>query len=93
MGKIINFFKSADKQLHMLSCFAIALTTFVFFAAFCHPWWGFALGIVFALLAAGLKEWYDIKHPKTHSFEWADIVADVLGTLAAIGVMLFYCLN
>jgi VanZ family protein len=93
MKKIIAFFKAADKQLHILACYAIALSVFIPFAAYGHYWWGFALGTLAALVAGGLKEWYDYKHPDTHDFEVADIVADVLGTVAAVCVMLFYCLK
>lgn len=91
--RIKAFFKAADKQLHILACYAIALTVFVFFAAFCLDWLGFALGIIFAAAAAAVKEWYDAKHPEGHSYEVADIVADCIGIVAAVGAMLFYCLN
>ena len=91
--KIAAFFKAADKQLHILASYAIALTVFVFFAAFKLDWLGFALAIVFSAAAGALKEWYDYKHPDKHDYEWQDIVADVLGIVAAIGAMLFYLLN
>ena len=93
ISKIIAFFKASDKQLHILAEYAIALTVFVFFAAFSLNWLGFALGIVIAAAAGALKEWYDYKHPDKGDFEMADIVADCLGILAAVGVMLFYLLN
>ena len=91
--KIKVFFKAADKQLHILACYAIALTVFIFFAAFSLDWLGFALAIAASAVAGALKEWYDYKHPEGHDFEVADIVADVLGIVAAIGAMLFYLLN
>ena len=93
IAKIIAFFKASDKQLHILAEYAIALTVFVFFAAFSLNWLGFALGIVIAAAAGALKEWRDYKHPDKGDFEIADIVADCLGILAAVGVMLFYLLN
>lgn len=93
ISKIIAFFKAADKQLHILAEFAIALTVFVFFASFSLNWLGFALGIIIAAVAGGLKEWHDYKHPEKGDFEIADIVADCFGILAAVGVMLFYLLN
>ena len=91
--KIAAFFKAADKQLHILASYAIALTVFVFFAAFKLDWLGFALAIVVSAGAAALKELYDKKHPETHECDWKDVVADCLGIVAAIGAMLFYLLN
>ena len=91
--KIKAFFKASDKWLHIVCSYAIALTVFVFFAAFSLDWLGFALAIVVAAAAGALKEWYDYKHPDKHDFEVADIVADVLGIVAAVGAMLFYLLN
>lgn len=95
--KIKAFFKASDKWLHIVCSYAIALTVFVGLLPFIHEWfngwWCFSLAIVAAAIAGALKEWYDYKHPKEHSFEVADIVADVLGIVAAIGAMLFYLLN
>lgn len=95
--KIAAFFKAADKQLHILASYAIALTVLVGLLPFIHEWfngwWCFSLAIVAAAIAGALKEWYDYKHPNKHDFEWQDIVADVLGIVAAIGAMLFYLLK
>lgn len=94
--KIMAFFKAADKQLHILAEYAIALTVFVFFAAF-HIYWlawvGFAVALVVAVVAGAWKEWRDYKNPDKGTFEIADIVADALGILAASSVMLFYMFN
>lgn len=95
--KIKAFFCAVDKQLHILACYAIALTVFVGLLPFIYEgkkvWWCFVIAIVISAVAGAVKEWYDYKHPKDHDFEVADIVADVLGILAAIGTMLFYLLN
>lgn len=91
--KIAAFFKAADKQLHILASYAIALTVFIFFAAFKLDWLGFGAAIVVSAGAAALKEWYDYKHPDKHECDWKDVVADAIGIVAAIGAMLFYLLN
>ena len=95
--KIAAFFKAADKQLHILACYAIAMTVFVGLLPFIYEgkkvWWCFVLAIVASAAAGALKEWYDYKHPDKHDFEWQDIVADCLGIVAAIGAILFYLLN
>ena len=87
------FFCAADKQLHIVVCYAIALTIFVFFASFNLNWLGFGLAIGITEGIAILKEIWDKKHPDKHDFEIADIVADNIGILLAIGAMLFYLLN
>lgn len=91
--KIKAFFKAADKQFHILACAVIALAVFVLVATSGHYWWGFATAIVAAVIAGAAKEWYDYKHPTMGDFEVADIVADLLGILFAVGVMLVYCLK
>jgi uncharacterized protein YfiM (DUF2279 family) len=35
----------------------------------------------------GAKEWYDSRHPSSHSAEWGDIAADVVGAASAEGVV------
>lgn len=34
----------------------------------------------------GAKEWYDHRHPGSHSAEWGDIAADAVGAASAEGV-------
>lgn len=95
--KIKAFFCAADKQLHIVVCYAIAMTVFVGLLPFIYEgkkvWWCFVIAVAASAVAGALKELYDYKHPKDHDFEVADIAADVLGIVAAVGAMLFYLLN
>jgi len=38
----------------------------------------------------GGKEWYDARHPSSHSADWGDIAADAVGAVSAEGVVWLY---
>ena len=74
-----------DKILHFLAGFAIAtVVVVVFINSNNHLIFGFIASIVGGIL----KEVYDIKIKKTH-FDWYDVLATILGGIAAISVLSF----
>ena len=46
------------------------------------------VAVLAVLLIGVLKEWYDYKHPQTHTADWFDFIADVIGVVAALTVSL-----
>lgn len=74
---------SRDKILHLLVGFIIVLVTVPFVGVY----WALALCITFG---AAKEYLYDIKFPKKHKIEVADVVYTVVGGLMGVGV--FYLL-
>lgn len=48
------------------------------------PWQRALFNVV---VIGGGKEWYDSRHPGSHSAEWGDIGADAIGALGAEGAV------
>ena len=48
------------------------------------PWQRALFNVV---VIGGAKEWYDSRHPDSHSADWGDIGADAIGALGAEGVV------
>ena len=70
-----------DKKLHFLVCFALTLVL-----AWYQPWAGIALAA-----GTGLGKEYGDSRAIGNTWDWNDILADVLGILAALIVALpFY---
>lgn len=67
-----------DKQGHFLAGYAIMATLFNI---------SFVLGIVTVLVVAGIKEWYDFKHPLLHTADIYDFIATTLGGATALLLM------
>ena len=82
--KIIAFFKSADKILHILASFSIAALIYILIAASQKWYWATIIGAVISAIVCIVKEFYDKQNPKKHSFEWLDIVADAIGLVVFI---------
>jgi uncharacterized protein YfiM (DUF2279 family) len=74
-----------DKAQHIGACFAteLVLSEVKPFKKW-KPW----QRILFTTaVIGGAKEWYDHKHPGSHSAEWGDIGADFVGAASAEGVV------
>lgn len=74
-----------DKAQHIGTCFAteLVLSEVKPFRKW-KPW----QRILFTTaVIGGAKEWYDHKHPSSHSAEWGDIAADAVGAASAEGVV------
>lgn len=68
-----------DKLLHFLCCFGIALVLYPLIG-----WWSIGTAV-----ASGVwKELYDLHDYGL--FSWWDIVADILGVLAGVGIILIF---
>ena len=72
-----NFYK----VLHFIVCMVIVLTA----DALGLPLWA---GVLIACVAAVGKEVYDLQNPDKHTADWADLGADALGILVAMGIIL-----
>ena len=74
-----------DKITHAVVCFTMAGFTVGTARTMLHNTkdGSFTIGISVPLGIGLLKEWYDIKHPKTHRASFKDLTADFIG--AAIG--------
>lgn len=82
--KIVAFFKSTDKQLHMLAGFSVSALLYILISA-SQPWWvGVLIGAAIASVIVVMKEIYDKQNPDKHTFEVADIIAGELGVLVLI---------
>lgn len=64
----------SDKVLHFLVCFVIT---------FALSWINVVITVIFALILSFYKEFMDMNE-KGNYWSWGDILADVLGILAAI---------
>jgi len=88
MRKIIEFFTSSDKQMHIAAGYIVTSGTFMFFShwnADLAVFLGFLLGWI-----AGIgKEYFDYKHPETHCAEEGDLVADGIGIFIATALAVF----
>lgn len=72
-----------DKAQHIGACFAaeLVLSEVKPFKKW-KPW----QRILFTTaVIGGAKEWYDSRHPSSHSAEWGDIAADAVGAASAEG--------
>ena len=79
---IVDLFKSVDKRHHAVYSFAICISLCLIFRFVGYVYiWAFLV-----TLAIGItKEYKDKKSPE-HKAELGDIVADVIGTLIAVGL-------
>lgn len=88
MNTILTFLKALDKQLHMMGCCILTVTL--------GYWLTPSFGLMpAAFLAAALtaivgacKEWYDYKHPLTHTADIMDFAADAIGVSVGSFVLL-----
>ena len=77
---MLSFFKQKDKQKHIFgSALLVVLLYFVLKSLF--------LAGVGALVVGVGKEVYDHFHPKKHTADIKDILADIVGILIALGVL------
>lgn len=75
LNKISNFLGvQSDKVLHFLVCFSIT---------FALSWVNVIIAVIFAIILSFYKEFMDMNE-KENYWSWGDILADVLGILAAI---------
>ena len=80
MDKIIAWLKSLnDKVLHFGASFAVEVFLACVFPAW-YPWARFSANVI---VIGGGKELYDYMHSDSHDAEFADLLADALGALAA----------
>lgn len=68
-----------DKQAHFLGGYAIAVTL-----GMVNP----LLGLTVSIAAGAGKEWYDKKHPESHTSDVKDFYATTLGGVAGFVVVL-----
>lgn len=73
LGHDLNLFEmiQKDKILHFICCFVPSLLGLY--------------GVAFVICASIVKEWKDSKH-KGNIWSWGDILADVAGIVAGIGI-------
>jgi hypothetical protein len=69
-----------DKIAHALACYA-AVMTFVLAMPLLYA-------VIITLVVGAGKEWYDHKHPFTHTADPLDFLADAIGVAAASLVLL-----
>ena len=78
-----------DKLLHCTIAALIVAISYILLQAFHHPNWGFWIGNGLAILALLVKEAYDYCHPDTHSVEFYDILAGLIGIFGMDFIILF----
>ena len=74
-----------DKIQHIGACYAAELTLSQVKPFRKWKSWQrflFTVGII-----GGAKEWYDARHPGSHSADWGDIAADAVGAAAGEGFL------
>lgn len=56
--------------------------------------WMLVLGVIVDIVAILGKEYYDYKHPESHTADWSDVLAGFVGMFAGIlTIALLYVLN
>jgi len=88
MNTILTFLKQLDKQLHMLGCFALMMMLGYWLAPSQGLIHSVAIAAAVTLSIGACKEWYDYKHPLTHTADWFDFLADSIGVAAGSLVLL-----
>lgn len=76
----INKIRSNDKLLHLL----VNLTIVIVFGLLS----GIVIGVGLAVIASLSKEVYDEYRPNGSGWDWNDIVADIIGILIGIFILL-----
>lgn len=71
----------------------IVACVFLLLQAFRHPNYGFWIGNILAFLALIAKEVYDYFHPDSHSVEFYDILAGIIGIFGMDFIILFQFIN
>lgn len=80
MDKIMNWILNLnDKVLHFAASFAVEIFLSVAFPAWL-PWARFSANVI---IVGGGKELYDYMHSKNHDADFADLLADAAGAIAA----------
>lgn len=89
MKKIIAILKQADKKMHMVASYGIALTAFVLGLIFSFGGWSVPFAVIVAALVGYGKELGD-KYCWKGSYEVNDLIADGVGiVLSLIPMFLF----
>lgn len=77
---LINKIKSNDKLAHLLvNLFIVVLFGWLF---------GVVIGLSLAIIASLCKETYDEFRPNGTGWDWKDIIADIIGILIGLFILL-----
>lgn len=79
INNIISFIKTNDKVKHVLVNFAIVLIVGLF---------NIKVGVALAIVASISKELYDKFRPNGTGWDWKDIVADLIGIVIGILILI-----
>ena len=74
-----------DKYDHVSACYGIEMTL-----AQAKPfskWKPWQRSLFNVVIIGGGKEWYDSRHPDSHTASWSDIAADAVGAFGAEGTI------
>lgn len=71
-----------DKIYHFTVCFAITIIASVFL-----PLWA---SVMTACIVGVCKEVYDLHSPDAHTAEWGDLLADLIGIVFALVLILIF---
>ena len=74
-----------DKYTHAGVCYAIEYT--LKDAKPFNKWRPWQRALFVTGVIGGGKEWYDARHPQSHSADWGDIAADAVGAMSAEGMI------
>lgn len=72
-----------DKYTHAGVCYAIEYT--LKDAKPFYKWKPWQRALFVTGVIGGAKEWYDARHPQSHTADWGDIATDVVGAFGAEG--------
>ena len=78
---MLSFFKKKDKQLHILGSATLTVTIYLATKSLVYATVG-------TLLVGIGKEVYDYYHPKKHTADIKDVVADVIGVAVVVSFIL-----
>lgn len=74
-----------DKYTHAGVCYALEYT--LKDAKPFSKWKPWQRALFVTGVIGGGKEWYDARHPRSHSADWGDIAADAVGAVSAEGTI------
>lgn len=79
INNIISLIKGNDKLKHVIINFAIVLVVGVF---------NLKVGVALAIVASISKELYDKYRPNGSGWDWKDLVADLIGIVIGILILI-----
>jgi len=80
----------SDKLLHYIVCRFLVVYVGGAARIFLPKGWALVIGVIAAICAAVLKEWFDKKNPDKGTFEWKDLIADGIGIIdGAVSSVIF----